>query len=116
MKDLDETIAGLMEQHALMGLAIVRRDGIPAVSRFRRSADEESFAAMMAAAWGAIEAACSEWTSAPPTHAVVAADGLALAIGGLDDEVLIVVVGASGAGASEALDPCRTAIVALLGV
>ena len=89
---VQQTLDALLEKHELLGLSVVRRDGIPSVGAYRRSISDTTFAAMTAAMWGAAEAAFMEWTPGGPTQGLLTSDEVGIALCALDDENLLVAV------------------------
>lgn len=79
--------------------SMVARDGVPVLSQWTISANEDLFAAMAAAMFGAADACAMESGQKSPEKVAVMGNGYQFSVHGLDEQHLLVVIGT----ASEAL-------------
>ncbi|MGB1697525.1 MAG: roadblock/LC7 domain-containing protein [Thermoplasmatota archaeon] len=87
--------------------SIVARDGVPVLSQWNISANEDLFAAMAAAMFGAADACAMESGRESPQQVKVRGDGYEFAVHSLDDQHLLVLI---GAGAPALVDELRDAL------
>jgi predicted regulator of Ras-like GTPase activity (Roadblock/LC7/MglB family) len=76
----------------LLGAALVGRDGLPVLARLPAAVQPETFCAMAAALVGAAEAALLEVGEKADATASIIAGGHRLAVAGLDDRHLLVLL------------------------
>jgi predicted regulator of Ras-like GTPase activity (Roadblock/LC7/MglB family) len=73
--------------------AIVAKDGIPILQEWNIPANEDLFAAMAAAMFGAADACAMESGKTAPTSISVKGEGHEFSVFGMDDQHLLVVLG-----------------------
>ncbi len=94
MNDLQQASASLLDQltegASVAGAALVSRDGIPILFRFRRPVRQETLSAMGAAILGAAETALADLGRDRVTRIIVEAPTHRMVITGVDEELLLV--------------------------
>lgn len=108
----------LVSSSGLVGAGLVSRDGLPVLMRFKRSIQEDTFSAMVAALLGAAEAALQEMAAASIASALIETKEMRLLVAGIDDTHLLVAAAPASVDAGRlrtAAEQARVALQAILG-
>lgn len=113
MNDLQQASATLLDRltegASVEGAALVSRDGIPILFRFRKPVPKETLSAMGAAILGAAETALADLGRERLTRIIVEAPNHRLVITGVDEELLLVALISTGADLEPSLEDVQSA-------
>ncbi len=113
MNDLQQASATLLDRltegASVEGAALVSRDGIPILFRFRNAVRQETLSAMGAAILGAAETALADITRDRVSRIIVEAPQHRLVITGVDEELLLVALISTSAELEPSLENVQSA-------